>query len=55
MTIFLICLIPTAAALGFMTFALCHSAAEADRREEALFAKWHAERTGLPSSGSSYR
>lgn len=47
MTIFLICLIPTAAALGFMTFALCYSAAEADRREEALFARWQDEHAGL--------
>ena len=47
MTIFLICLIPTAAALGFMTFALCHSAAVADRQEEILFAQWQDDHDGV--------
>lgn len=37
MTIFLICMIPVAGALGFFMCALCQAAAAADRENERLF------------------
>ena len=40
MTIILICAIPVTALFGFVMYAMCAAAAEADRREEELFAEW---------------
>lgn len=38
MVIFLICMIPVSAFLGFMTCAILHIASEADRQEERYLA-----------------
>ena len=40
MTVFLICMIHVAGCVGFIACALCHAAAEADRREEKLYEEW---------------
>ena len=39
-TVFFICMIPVAGCVGFIACALCHAAAEADRREEKLYEEW---------------
>ena len=43
MTIFLICMLPVSATLGFVLCALLTAASAADRQEEAYFAKLSEE------------
>lgn len=40
MVIFLLCMIPVSAALGFFMCALCQAASAADRESERLFDEW---------------
>ncbi len=40
MTVILICACSMSALFGIVMYAMCAAAAEADRREEELFAEW---------------
>ena len=40
MTVILICAFSVSALFGFVMYAMCAAVAEADRREEELFAEW---------------
>ena len=44
MVIFLMCMIPVSAALGFFMCALCQAASAADRENERLFEQMHRKR-----------
>ena len=44
MKVILICAFSVSALFGFVMYAMCAIAADADRREEELFAEWQKKR-----------
>ena len=44
MTVILICAFSVSALFGFVMYAMCAAAADADRRDAELFAEWQKKR-----------